>query len=122
MLLGGSPRAANIHSTLGQGSSVFWLALGLYLQTYTCDSMCMSVLERRLQILLDPVQYERLEAEARRRSLSVGATVRAAIDVFLSDDVVRRDAARRALLAIDPQPASDPDFNKDAVLADAFPD
>jgi hypothetical protein len=82
----------------------------------------MSVPQRRLQILLDPVQYERLEAEARRRSLSVGATVRAAVDVFLSDDVVRRDAARRALLAIDPQPAPDPDFNKDEVLADAFPD
>ena len=95
---------------------------GLEQETYTCDSLCISVLERRLQILLDPIQYERLEAEARRRSMSVGATVRAAIDVFLSDDVVRRDAARRALLAIDPQPAADPDFDKDAILADAFTD
>lgn len=84
--------------------------------------MCMSVLERRLQILLDPVQYDRLEAEARRRSLSVGATVRAAIDVFLNDDVARRDTARQALLAMAPQPSVGPDVNKDAVLADAFPE
>ncbi|MCB9413633.1 MAG: ribbon-helix-helix protein, CopG family [Actinobacteria bacterium] len=81
----------------------------------------MSVLERRLQILLDPAQYERLEAEARRRSLSVGATVRAAIEMFLDDDVQRRDAAKRALLAMESQGASGQDFDKDSVLLDAFP-
>jgi hypothetical protein len=80
----------------------------------------MTVLERRLQVLLDPAQYERLEAEARRRSQSVGATVRMAIDVFLSDDVDRRDAARRALLALEPDSGPGAEFDKDAVLTDAF--
>ena len=89
-------------------------------ETYTCDSMCMTVLERRLQILLDPAQYERLEAEARRRSQSVGATVRAAIDSFLANDADRRDTARRALLARAPDAGPGEGFDKDAVLTDAF--
>lgn len=81
----------------------------------------MTVVQRRLQILLEPAQYERLEAEARRRSQSVGATVRAAIDVFLNDDVAQRDAARTALLALEPDPGPGGDFDTEAVLADAFP-
>ncbi len=82
--------------------------------------MCMSTLERRLQILLDPVQYDRLEAEAHRRSMSVGATVRAAIDVYLDDDEQRRDAARTALLAFPSAIDVAPELDKEAVLADAF--
>lgn len=88
--------------------------------SYTCDRMCMSLLERRLQVLLDPAQYDRLEVEARRRSMSVGATVRAAIDMFLSGDDTRRDTARQSLLALDLPTGADDDFDKEAVLADAF--
>lgn len=80
----------------------------------------MTVLERRLQILLDPAQYARLEAEARRRSQSVGATVRAAIDDFLDDDAERRDTARRSLLARAPDAGAGEEFDKNAALTDAF--
>lgn len=54
----------------------------------------MSVLERRLQILLDAGRYERLAAEAVRSGRSVAAVIREAIDLRFPDD--RRDARSRA--------------------------
>lgn len=59
----------------------------------------MSVLERRLQILLDQDRYDRLAAEAKRSGRSVAAVIREAIDVHLApDEAVRRaDAAARLL-------------------------
>ena len=42
--------------------------------------MCMATLERRVQILLDPQQYEALEREARARNQSVGSIIRESID------------------------------------------
>lgn len=59
----------------------------------------MSVLERRLQVLLDQAQYDRLKAEADASGRSVGAVVRGAIDEHLSqhDVQARADAARRLL-------------------------
>jgi hypothetical protein len=40
----------------------------------------MSVLERRIQLLLDQERYERLAAEARRSGRSINAVIREAID------------------------------------------
>ena len=59
----------------------------------------MSMLTRRLQVLLDEEQYRRLEGVARRRRVSVSTVVRHAIDRDLHslDDVRRREAGRRFL-------------------------
>lgn len=67
--------------------------------TCTCQSMCMSVLERRLQILLDAQRYDRLANEAATYGRSVAAVVREAIDLrFPDDEGQARAAAARALL------------------------
>jgi len=49
--------------------------------------MCM--FSERLQILISPDQRRRLEAEAARRGMSVGALIREAVDVHLGP-VARR--------------------------------
>ncbi|MGL5816870.1 MAG: hypothetical protein ACRCYR_04865 [Phycicoccus sp.] len=62
----------------------------------------MSILERRLHVLLDATRYDRLEAEATSSGRSVAAAVRQAIDDHVdgdSSDVERRAAAARRLLA-----------------------
>lgn len=61
----------------------------------------MSMLTRRLQVLLDEGQYRRLEGTAKRRRVSVSTVVRDAIDRDLraGDDVRRREAGRRILSA-----------------------
>lgn len=56
----------------------------------------MSVLERRLQILLDQERYDRVSAEARRSGRSVAAVIREALDVHLPPD----DSGRRAAAAV----------------------
>ncbi|QOR70702.1 antitoxin [Ruania alkalisoli] len=60
----------------------------------------MSVLEKRLQVLLDDDRFERLAAESARSGRSVGSIVRAAIDLhFSTEDVAAaRSAAARRLL------------------------
>lgn len=58
----------------------------------------MSMFDRRLQVLIDPLQHERLAKEAERRKVSVGTIVREAIDArYPSDAEERRAALRRAL-------------------------
>jgi hypothetical protein len=59
----------------------------------------MSMLSRRLQVLLDERQYRRLEQVAKRRRVSVSTVVRDAIDRDLRslDDVRQRAAGRRFL-------------------------
>lgn len=56
--------------------------------------MCMSALERRLQLLLDQARYERVAAAARTRGVSVSAVIRDAIDRGLD---VHPDATLPAL-------------------------
>jgi hypothetical protein len=56
------------------------------------------MLERRLQVLLDQEQYERVAAVARERRMSVGAVIREAIDRGLPSSGARRSAAARVLL------------------------
>ncbi len=59
----------------------------------------MSMLDRRLQILVDERRFRRLEQVAKRRRVSVSTVVRDAIDRELGslDDVRRRQAGRRYL-------------------------
>lgn len=49
-----------------------------------------ATLETRVQILFDPEQYERLEAEVRAERMSVGAFIRETVDARL--DCTRSDA------------------------------
>ncbi|MGH3669859.1 MAG: ribbon-helix-helix protein, CopG family [Pseudonocardiaceae bacterium] len=75
----------------------------------------MSMLTRRLQILLDEDRYARLERLARRRGASVATIVREAIDAaFPADGPDRAEAARRVLDA-DPIPVSDWPLIKDEI-------
>ncbi|MCA0437195.1 MAG: hypothetical protein M9891_00545 [Austwickia sp.] len=62
--------------------------------------MCISLLERRLQILLDGARYERLAREAEATGHSVAAIVREAIDLRLPPDLDKRAEAGRRLLEL----------------------
>lgn len=61
------------------------------------------MLERRVQILLDEERYQRVMREAKRRGVSAGAVIRAAIDE-LPADLERRRAGTDAILAAEPTP------------------
>jgi hypothetical protein len=61
-------------------------------------------LERRLQLLIDEPRYRRLVARARERDISVSAVIREAIDVAIPDDLAKKRAAGRAILAAEPIP------------------
>jgi predicted transcriptional regulator len=67
----------------------------------------MSMLDRRLDVLIDPQQWARLQEEANRRKVSVSTLVREAID----ERYIRRDQERRAalnaLLEAEPMPVTD---------------
>ena len=58
----------------------------------------MLMLTRRLQVLLDEVQYRRLETAARRRQVSVATIVREAIDRDLGAPAMARQHAGRRFL------------------------
>lgn len=60
----------------------------------------MSLMDKRLQLLLDRARYARVEAEAERSGRSVAAVIREAIDMrFPGDEDQTRAAAVRFLLA-----------------------
>ena len=65
--------------------------------------MCMAM-ERRLQIVIDEARYRRLVARARQRETSVSAVIREAIDVAIPDDLEKKRAAAKAILAAEPMP------------------
>lgn len=71
----------------------------------------MSLMERRLQILLDEKRYDRLTGEAERTGRSVAAVVREAIDMRFPDDggQARADAARTLLSLSDMDVSNPPD-------------
>jgi hypothetical protein len=58
----------------------------------------MSMLEHRLQILLDDERHARITAVARERGVSVATVVRDAIDRGVADPSDRRRAAGRRVL------------------------
>ena len=61
----------------------------------------MAKLTKRVQVLLDPFQYQRLEEIARQRDRSVGALIRDAIDqAYLQNAVDERLGAVQALAAM----------------------
>lgn len=60
------------------------------------------MLTRRLQVLVDPRQYQRLERHARAQGLSVGEVVRDAIDRVAGPDTRRRMAALERVLGAPP--------------------
>ncbi len=59
----------------------------------------MPTLDRRVQILLEPAQYEEVEREAARTGQSVAAVIRDAIGARLASGVAARAAAAERLLA-----------------------
>lgn len=61
--------------------------------------MCMATLERRVQVLFDPVQYAALEREAAATNKSVGAIVREAVSDRLRAGTTEKQAALARLLA-----------------------
>lgn len=75
----------------------------------------MSVMEHRMQLLLDEARLTRLREKAQEQGVSVSAVVRAAIDASFEDDAAQRraEAGRRFLeLAaenVDHEPAEEPD-------------
>jgi hypothetical protein len=69
----------------------------------------MSMLDRRLQILIDEERWSRLEDEASRRKVSVSTLIREAIDERYPGHDQERRAALRALLDAEPMPAPDVD-------------
>jgi predicted transcriptional regulator len=61
----------------------------------------MATLTKRVQVLLDPFQYQRLDELARQRNRSMGALIREAIDqVYLQSAMEERLGAVRALAAM----------------------
>lgn len=69
----------------------------------------MSMLTRRLQVLVDDQRYRRLEAAARRRRVSVATVVRDAIDRDLGSPVLARAAAGKRFLDAPPMEVGDVD-------------
>lgn len=64
----------------------------------------MSMLQRRLQVLIDDERHERLQALAKERGVSVGTLVREAIDRGLVSPEASRAAAGARILAAAPMP------------------
>lgn len=58
----------------------------------------MSMLNHRLQILIDDERHHRISAAARERGVSVATVVREAIDRGLQNPRAKRQAAGRRLL------------------------
>lgn len=77
----------------------------------------MSVLERRVQILIERSQYERLERMARVEQRSVASLIREAIGEYLDPGADKRAQALEALLAMPTDHGSGQDWaaTKDAL-------
>lgn len=72
----------------------------------------MSVLDRRVQILVNPEQYSELEREARRTGRSVASLIRQSIDDLLAGlRSSRASAAERLLRSADPVSDSQEDWD-----------
>ncbi|MGH7641055.1 MAG: antitoxin [Candidatus Dormibacteria bacterium] len=68
----------------------------------------MSMLDRRLQVLIDGARWSRLEREAARRRVPVAVLVREAIDQQIPQDADERRAALQSILDADPMAVPDP--------------
>lgn len=79
----------------------------------------MSVMERRLQLLLDQERYRRVEKEAQRSSRSVSAVIRGAIDVTYPPEAEARDEALRVLVDLGTSAGGQPEEDW-ASIKDSF--
>jgi hypothetical protein len=70
----------------------------------------MSVLDRRLQLLIDADLWSRLEAEATRTHRSVAAVVREGIAMYFDATGSTRRAAAARVLALPPTPGREADW------------
>lgn len=69
----------------------------------------MAVLDRRVQLLLDPRQYAALEREAEAQKQTVSALIREAVDERLNRaKQTRREALDRLFARADEQPEAPP--------------
>ena len=69
----------------------------------------MSMRDRRLQVLIDEDRWSRLEREAERRRVSVGALVREAIDERFPGGADERRASLQGVLDARPMDVPDPE-------------
>ena len=69
----------------------------------------MSMLSRRLQVLIDDERLRRLEREAARRHVTVSVLVRDAIDAAYPTERPSKEAAGRRILGAAPMPVPDLD-------------
>ncbi len=67
----------------------------------------MSMLTRRLQVLIDDERHRRLEVEASRRGVAVAVLVREALDAAYPTTAEERRAAGDRVLAAQPMPVAD---------------
>jgi hypothetical protein len=88
--------------------------------TYTCHSMCMP-LSRRVQLLLDPARYERLERAAARSGSSVASVIREAIDRLLPEYAIDPASAGMLLLDAPAMPVEAWDEMKQSFLDEMTP-
>ena len=80
----------------------------------------MSMLSHRLQVLIEPEQYERLRREAAARGLPDSALVRDAIDRAVPPHEEERRAAFERLMRIDPIPVPDDPAELEAEIRAAY--
>lgn len=69
----------------------------------------MSMLTRRLQILIDEERHRRLESEAARRGVSVAVVVRDALDAAYPSTAAERRLAGEQVLEAEPMPVPEVD-------------
>ncbi len=77
----------------------------------------MSMLDRRLQVLIDEDRWRRLDREAARRRVSVAVLVREAIDERFPGDADTRREALQAILDAATMDVPDPDELHDELEA-----
>ncbi len=77
----------------------------------------MSMLDRRLQVLIDESRWSRLEREAARRGVPVAVLVREAIDERFPGNAEERRAALQSVLDADPMDVPDLDELRDELEA-----
>ncbi len=73
----------------------------------------MATLEKRVQVLFEAEQYERIQAEAARQHMSVGAFIREAVDGWMDRKRVDARAAAKRLWAwadANPSPGITPEY------------
>jgi predicted DNA-binding protein len=68
----------------------------------------MSMLDRRLQVLIDEDRWSRLDREASRRGVPVAVLVREAIDERYPSDIEARRVALQAVLEAEAMDVPDP--------------